>query len=71
MKLWIGLVCSVSAVWAADSSPARIQQSATKAVAIIQKSQKDWYTKESCVSCHQQVLPALAFRYAREHGVAV
>ena len=42
-----------------------------KAVAIIQKSQINWYTKESCFSCHQQVFPALAFRYAREHGIPV
>jgi ankyrin repeat protein len=70
VKLWIGIVCSVSAAWAGDTS-ARIQEAATKAVAIIQKSQKGWYTKERCFSCHQQVLPALAFRFAREHGIAV
>ncbi len=71
MKLWIGMLCSVSAVWAGNPTAARIQVAATKAVAIIQKSQKNWYTKESCFSCHQQILPALAFRYAREHGITV
>ncbi len=71
MKLWVGIVCSVSAAWAGDTSAARIQEAATKAVASIQKSQKNWYTKQSCFSCHQQVLPALAFRFAREHGIAV
>jgi hypothetical protein len=71
LKLWLGIVCSVSAAWAGDTSAARIQEAATKAVAIIQKSQKGWYTKERCFSCHQQVLPALAFRVAREHGIAV
>jgi hypothetical protein len=71
MKLWIGILCSVSAMWAGDTSTARIQESATKAVALIQKSQKNWYTKQSCFSCHQQVFPALAFRFAREHGIAV
>jgi len=71
MKLWIGIVCSVSAALAADASTARLQEAATQAVVMIQKSQKNWYTKASCYSCHQQVLPALAFKYAREHGIAV
>src|SRR5580698_4668463 len=69
MKSWIGILCSVSVVWAGDISTTRIRTAATKAVAIIQKSQKNWYAKESCFSCHQQVLPAIAFRYAREHGI--
>jgi ankyrin repeat protein len=71
MKLWVGIVCSVSALWAGDNSATRIQEAATKAVAIIQKSQKNWYTKQSCFSCHQQVFPALAFRSAREHGIPI
>ncbi|HTB16589.1 MAG TPA: ankyrin repeat domain-containing protein [Bryobacteraceae bacterium] len=71
MKVCVGIVCLVSAGWAADNSTARIQEAASKAVAIIQKSQQNWYAKQSCFSCHQQVLPALAFRTAREHGIAV
>src|SRR5579863_1155522 len=71
MKFWVGVVCSISAAWAGEPSAARIQEAATKAVAVIQKSQKNWYAKQSCVSCHQQVFPALAFRVAREHGIAV
>src|SRR5579862_3940941 len=71
MKLWFSLLCSFSTVWAGDASTARIQAAATKAVAMIQKSQKNWYAKQSCFSCHQQVLPALAFQSAREHGIAV
>jgi len=71
MKRWIGLLCLASAALAGDASSARIQQAAAKAVAIIQKSQKNWYAKASCFSCHQQILPALAFRYAREHEIPV
>jgi ankyrin repeat protein len=71
MKFWFGIVCSISTIWAGDTSAARIQEAATKAVSLIQKSQKTWYTKQRCVSCHQQVFPALAFRTAREHGIAV
>ena len=71
MKLCIALLCSASALWAADPSAAEIRQAATRAVTLIQSSQKNWYYKQSCFSCHQQVLPALAFRAAREHGIAV
>jgi ankyrin repeat protein len=71
MKLWVGILCSISAVWASDAQTARIRDAATKAVAVIQNSQKGWSSKQSCFSCHQQVLPALAFRAAREHGIPV
>jgi ankyrin repeat protein len=71
MKLLLGILCSLSAVWADDASTARIRDAATKVVALIQKSQKSWPSKQSCFSCHQQVLPALAFRAAREHGIPV
>lgn len=37
----------------------------------LQASQKDWYSQQSCASCHHQFLPALAFREARAHGIAV
>lgn len=71
MKLCLGILCSISAAWASDVSTARIRDAATKAVALIQSSQKSWPSKASCYSCHQQVLPALAFRAAREHGIPV
>jgi ankyrin repeat protein len=58
-------------MWAGEPSTARIQEAATKAVAIVQKSQKNWHTRQTCFYCHQQVLPALAFQAAREHGIAV
>ncbi len=67
----LGILCLISAAWGADAAPDRIRDAAAKGVALIQSSQKSWYSKMDCVSCHQQVLPALAFRAAREHGVAV
>ncbi len=70
MKVWLGIVCSITAVSAADTSSARIEAAAAKTVTLIQKSQKTWYTKQNCLSCHQQVLLGrLAFRAAREHGM--
>ncbi|MGD0667680.1 MAG: ankyrin repeat domain-containing protein [Bryobacteraceae bacterium] len=71
MKLYLGILCSVSAVWAGGASTATIRDAAAKAVTLIQKSQRNWYAKQSCYSCHQQLLPALAFRAAREHGIPV
>ena len=71
MKFWFALIFAIPAAWAGDNSAARIRTSASKAVAMIQGSQKNWYHKERCISCHQQVFPALAFRAAREHGIAV
>jgi ankyrin repeat protein len=65
------VLCAISTLRAADTSTARIRESATKAIAVIQKSQKSWYTKQTCFSCHQQVLPSLAFRVAREHGIPI
>ncbi len=70
-KLLLGILCSIATAWAGDITPARIRGAAAKAVVVLQKSQKTWYTKESCVSCHQQVFPAMAFRAAREHGIPV
>ncbi len=71
MKFWFAVLCSIAVARAGDTSAARIQEAATKAVSLIQTSQKTWYTKQRCVSCHQQVFPALAFRVAREHGIRV
>jgi len=71
MKFCLGILCSVSAVWASDASTPRIREAATRAVALIQSSQKSWPSQASCYSCHQQVLPALAFWGAREHGIPV
>src|SRR5581483_276394 len=71
MKFSLAVVLSIPVLWAGDPAATQIQAAATKAVALIQRSQKTWYAKQSCVSCHQQVFPALAFQAARAHGIAV
>jgi ankyrin repeat protein len=68
-KLTGMLLLAASAAWGADAGPDRIRDAAAKALALIQSTQKDWYTKQSCNSCHQQILPTLAVRAAREHGI--
>jgi hypothetical protein len=61
----LGIFCALSSAWAAV--PAR--DAAVKAIALVQESQKTW--TQGCDSCHHQLLPPLAFRDAREHGIPV
>ncbi|MDQ2950021.1 MAG: hypothetical protein M3Y27_29470, partial [Acidobacteriota bacterium] len=46
----LAILCFGSASWAASVTPAGIREAATKAVGLIQTSQKDWYNKQSCGS---------------------
>lgn len=73
MKL-IPLLLFPAGVWAAQATdqqvaPAEVKLAASKAIALIQDVGARW--KQSCASCHNQLLPLLAFRRAREHGVPV
>ncbi|HJT89576.1 MAG TPA: ankyrin repeat domain-containing protein [Bryobacteraceae bacterium] len=70
VRLALAVLCAVSSVWGADRA-AEIREGAARAVELIQASQKGWYSKQTCASCHHQFLPALAFRAAREHGIRV
>jgi N-acyl-D-amino-acid deacylase len=70
MRVLACLACSAALLTAAPPS-AQIREAATRAIARLQRSQKDWYADETCASCHHQFLPALAFRSARAHGVPV
>ena len=71
MRILLGVMCAGMVLSAAEATSDHIRDSATRAIALLQSSQKDWYVKQSCESCHHQILPALAFRVAREHGIAV
>ena len=64
---------AASTVSAQEADPARVRDSAARALAAIQKAQSTWFTanKQVCSSCHHQYQPAIAFRAAREHGVPV
>src|SRR5579884_2265556 len=55
----------LSAATSTPSDPVRL--AAESALALLQSSQKTW--NQSCSSCHHQLLPALAFRAARQHGL--
>jgi ankyrin repeat protein len=65
------LVLFCSSFFSTEPSAARINDSAARSVALVQQSQKNWYSKADCASCHQQMLPAMAFRSARQHGIPI
>src|SRR5450432_1834978 len=63
------LLCALSAAVGADRSVETIRSAAARGMALVQSSQKIWFTKQSCASCHQQLLPEMAAKAAREHGI--
>ncbi len=48
---------------------ADLQEAAAKALKLMQESQASWAKKETCNSCHHQLLPQISIKLAREHGV--
>ena len=67
------LICAAvaSAGTGPHPSPVQIRAAAARAIARLQASQKDWFSQQTCSSCHHQFLPAIAYREARRHGIAV
>jgi len=51
-------------------SAVTLRTAAEKALKPIQRSQVAAIKKQECASCHHQLLPELAFKWARERGVA-
>ena len=50
---------------------AELRAASAKAIGLIQQSQVVWSKKESCTSCHHQLIPEIPIRLARERGVPV
>ena len=46
-----------------------LRTASAKAIKLIQHSQVVWYQRETCTSCHHQLLPQFPFALARERGV--
>lgn len=66
-----GLVIAMTAVglsWADDAATLAAVQ---KAIPLLARSDQQWFTKQDCASCHQQALPILVFREARQRGVPI
>ena len=71
MKFLIALLVGAAVGQSAELAPESIRSAANKAIALLQASEKNWYAKQTCYSCHHQVLPIEAFGVAREHGLVV
>ena len=50
---------------------AELRAASAKAIKLIQQSQSIWARKETCNSCHHQLLPQIPIKLARERGVPV
>ena len=48
-----------------------LRAASEKAIKLIQHSQAIWYQRETCTSCHHQLLPEIPLQLARERGVPV
>ena len=59
----------LSAVAPAQQPDSDAKLAASKAIGLIQEVGAHW--KQACASCHNQLLPLMAFKRAREHGVPV
>lgn len=46
-----------------------LRAASAKAIQLIQHAQGGWYKKETCSSCHHQLLPEIPFSLARERGI--
>jgi len=55
---------------AGASRDKQIREAVQKSLALLQKSSEQFYRISGCVSCHHQVLPAMAMGIARERGIA-
>jgi hypothetical protein len=48
---------------------AELRAASARAIKLIQHAQGTWYKKETCTSCHHQLLPEIPLKLARERGV--
>jgi len=48
-----------------------LRAASEKAIKLMQHSQGVWYKKQTCTSCHHQLLPEIPIKLARERGVRV
>src|SRR3979409_1715716 len=66
----LALASICTALSHAGNIPAsEIRPAAQRAITLIERAGKTWYEKQTCVSCHHQVLPMLAFDLARSRGL--
>jgi ankyrin repeat protein len=70
LPLALLLTTTTTAVAQAALSPG-VPAEVAKPIALLQRTGTAWFDKQTCRSCHQQDLPMMTFRLARERGVAI
>lgn len=71
MRKILALCLFLPILEAAPGADSPIRTAASRAIALIQRSTVGFYKTQDCFSCHDHALPQMAFRMARERGVAV
>src|ERR1044072_8325813 len=46
-----------------------MRAASSKAIKLMQHSQGLWYKRQTCTSCHHQLLPEITLKLARERGI--
>ncbi len=61
----------VTVVNAASAKPPTVREAVGKSLALLQKTSSGFFKEGGCVSCHAQVMTAMAVKEARGNGIAV
>jgi ankyrin repeat protein len=73
LLLCVPLFAVVQPAWTEERAKlveeADLREASTKAIKLIQHSQGVWYKKQTCTSCHHQLLPEITINLARGRGV--
>jgi ankyrin repeat protein len=48
-----------------------LRAASARAIKLIQNSQSGWFKKQTCTSCHHQLIPEIPLKLARERGVPI
>lgn len=71
MRKALALLLFVPALHAQTTSPEQIRQAATRAIGITEQGTAGFYKVMVCFSCHDHLLPAMAWQAARERGIPI
>src|SRR5580765_1518849 len=71
MKQAFALLLTLPGLYAAAVPADQIRAAANRAMPVVQAATEGFYKTQECFSCHNHGLPMMAFRMARQHGIAV
>jgi hypothetical protein len=71
MRSVLALLLAAYSLHAASTSTDQIRRALDRAVPVVQRATEGFYKTQECFSCHNHGLAMMAFRVAREHGVAI